>query len=87
MPAKKKKQNEEFSVSGAQLVAKIKKLIKKGDARKIIIKGEKGGTLMEIPLNIGVGVGAVTVIVAPVLAAVGALAALVTRVTVVVVKK
>lgn len=82
-----KTNNEEFSVSGAELLAKIKELVKEGKARKIIIKSEKGDDLLELPLNVGVGVGAVTVLLAPVLAAVGALAALVTKVTIVVVKK
>lgn len=81
--AKNSTKNEEFKVSGEELLAKIKKLIKKGNIRRIIIKNEKGKTLIEIPLTYAV-IGAV---IAPVLAAVGAIAALVTNCTIVVEKK
>ena len=74
---------EEFKVSGEKVVEVIKKLIKEGNARKIIIKNENGESLMEIPLTIG-AVGAVAV---PVLAGIGALAALMTNCTIVVIKK
>lgn len=74
---------EEFKVSGEELLRKIKELIKQGNARRIIIKDDKGETLVEIPLTIG-AVGALLV---PVLAAVGALAALLTNCTIVVIKK
>jgi hypothetical protein len=72
--------NEEFRVSGTELLAKVKELIKQGNIRRIIIKDEDGKTLIEIPLTLAV-VGAVLL---PVLAAVGALAALVTDCTIVV---
>lgn len=78
----KRQTKEEFKVSGDQVVKKVKQLIKEGNARKIIIKNEKGNTIIEFPLTVGV-VGAV---LAPVLAAVGALAALVTKCTIVVIK-
>ena len=71
---------EEFSVNGEELLAKVKSLIQEGNVRRIIIKDESGKTLVELPVTIGV-VGA---IVAPMLAAVGALAALVTKCTIVV---
>ncbi|NTU98639.1 DUF4342 domain-containing protein [Candidatus Falkowbacteria bacterium] len=91
MPRKSNKEQEksreefskEFKVSGEKLVKKVKELIKEGNARKIIIKDEKGKSIMEIPLT----VGAVGVLLAPVLAAVGALAALLTECTIVVVKE
>jgi len=73
---------EEFHVNGEQLLAKIKELIHAGNIRRIIIKNKEGKTIMEIPLTIGV-VGAV---LAPTLAAVGAIAALVSEATVVVEK-
>ena len=73
---------EEFHVNGEQLLAKIKELIHAGNIRRIIIKNKDGKTVMEIPLTIGV-VGAV---LAPTLAAVGAIAALVSEATVVVEK-
>ncbi len=75
-----KKKTEEFTVSGEELLAKIKSLIKEGNVRRIIIKNEEGKALVELPLTIGI-VGAV---LAPALAAVGAIAALVTKCTIVV---
>ena len=74
---------EEFKVSGDDVLKKVKAIIKKGNARRIIIKDEKGKTLIEIPLTIGV-VGAVLL---PVLVAVGAIAALLTSCTIVVEKR
>lgn len=74
---------EEFKVSGEELIAKVKELIAAGNARRIIIKNEAGETIIEIPLTIG----AVGALIAPVLAAVGTIAALVTKCTIVVVKK
>lgn len=71
---------EEFKVNGEDLLAKVKKLINEGNVRRIIIKNKDGKKLIELPLTIGV-VGAV---LAPVLAAVGAIAALVTECTLVV---
>ena len=73
---------EEFRVSGEELLAKIKKIIHEGNIRRIIIKNKDGSTIMEFPLTFGV-VGA---ILAPTLAAVGAIAALVTEATVIVEK-
>ena len=73
-----KTKKEEFKVSGEKLLAKVKELIKEGNVRKISIKDKTGKTLVEFPLTIGV-VGAV---LAPVLAAVGAIAALVTECTI-----
>jgi hypothetical protein len=74
---------EEFNVTSKELIDKIKELIHEGNATKIIIKNERGHTIIEVPLTIG----AVAAILAPVLAAVGAVAALVTRYTVVVVRE
>ncbi|HVF69385.1 MAG TPA: DUF4342 domain-containing protein [Xanthomonadales bacterium] len=75
MPAAKKKKEQTFEVKGDQLLQKVKEIIKEGNVRRIIIKDKKGKVLVELPLSIGV-VGAVLV---PVLAAVGAMAALVTE--------
>lgn len=87
MPAKKQSTassaEEEFKVSGEELLARVKKLINEGNARRIIIKNEKGKVLIELPVT----VGAVGALLAPVLAAVGAIAALVAKCTIVVVKK
>ena len=71
---------EEFQVNGERLIAKIKEVIHEGNIRRIIIKDKEGKTVMEIPLTIGV----VGVLLAPTLAAVGAIAALVTEASVVV---
>lgn len=73
----------EFKVKGEELLKKIKELIHEGNVSRIIIKDDSGRTYLEIPVTIGV-VGA---IFAPVLAAVGALAALVANFTVEVVRK
>lgn len=75
MTAKKK---ESFKVSGDELLKKIKDIIKEGNVRKITITDKNGKTIVEFPLTLGV-VGAV---LAPVLAAVGAIAALVTECTI-----
>jgi len=69
---------ESFKVSGENLVKKVKELIKEGNIRKITIKDKNGKELVSFPLTFGV-VGAV---IAPVLAAVGALAALIGECTI-----
>ncbi len=71
---------EEFKVSGDEVVKTIKNIIAQGNARRIIIKREDGSTLVEFPLT----VGAVGALLAPMLAAVGTIAALVTKCTIVV---
>ena len=73
---------EEFRVNGEQLVAKIKEILHEGNIRRLIIKDKDGRTLIEVPLTIGV----VGVILVPVWAAIGAIAALVVEATVVVEK-
>jgi hypothetical protein len=80
--SEQKVRTEEFQVSGDRLVAKIKELVHEGNIRRFTIKNEDGRTLVDIPLTVGV-VGA---IVAPQLAAIGAIAALVTNCTIVVEK-
>jgi hypothetical protein len=72
--------SEEFKVSGEDVIGVIKKIIAEGNVRRIIIKKEDGETLVEFPLTIG----ALGALIAPMLAAVGAIAALVTRCTIVV---
>ena len=73
---------EEFKVEGEKLIAKIKELIHEGNIRKIIIKDKEGKTVMEIPMTFGI----VGVLLAPQLAAIGAVAALLTEATIVVEK-
>jgi hypothetical protein len=70
--------NESFTIKGEQLLKKIKELIEEGNVRKITIYDKAGKEVMTFPLTIGV-VGAV---LAPVLAAVGALAALIGECTI-----
>jgi hypothetical protein len=77
-----KTRTEEFKIDGEKLIAKIKELIHEGNIRKLIIKDKDGKTLMEIPMTFGV----VGVLLAPQLAAIGAIAALVTEATLVVEK-
>lgn len=71
---------DEFQVSGEKLVATLKELVREGNVRRIAIRNAKGVTLLEIPLVVGLA-GAVLV---PVWAAVGALAALLARFTLVI---
>jgi hypothetical protein len=73
---------EEFKIDGGKVLDKIKDLIHQGNIRRIILKNEDGKTLIEIPLTLGL-VGAALL---PILAAVGALAAVVTRMVIVVEK-
>lgn len=75
---------EEFRVDGDQVIAKVKELVNEGNVRRLILKTDDGKTLIEVPLTFGViGVG-LGVLLAPVLAAIGAIAALVTRLNIVV---
>jgi len=68
---------EEIMVTGNELVDRIKTLVAEGNVRRLIIRNPDGQSLLEIPLTAGVAVGGVVTIMAPVLAALGALAALV----------
>ena len=71
---------QEFSMTGEQVVDFIKKALHEGNIRRIVLKDESGKTLLEIPVMIGV-VGAVLL---PVWAAIGAAAALVAKMTIVI---
>lgn len=73
---------EEFQVTGEHVVAKVKELIHEGNIRRITLKNEEGKTLIEIPLTIGV----VGIALLPVWAAIGAIAALAAKLTIVVEK-
>jgi Domain of unknown function (DUF4342) len=81
MPEQKFK-TEEFRVEGEKLISKIKEMLHEGNIRRIIIKDKEGKTVMEIPMTLGV----VGVLIAPQLAAIGAIAALITEATLVVEK-
>lgn len=74
------KKIEEFKVDGKELVAKVKEIINEGNARKITIKNANGKNLLSIPLTWG----AIGIVLAPLLASVAAIAALVTSCSIVV---
>ncbi len=71
---------DEFSVTGGQVVDFIKKVLHEGNIRRIVLRDESGKTLLEIPVTIGV----VGVILLPAWAAIGAAAALVAKMTIVI---
>ena len=72
---------EKYTVSGEELVKKVKQLIHEGNIRRVrVIQG--GKTILEIPLSVGAPAAAIGIMVAPVLAALGAFAALVTECTI-----
>ncbi len=73
--------SEKFTISGSQLVEKVKQLIRQGNIRRVrLIHKER--PLVDIPLTVGVPAAVVTVLAAPVLAAIVAIAALVTECTI-----
>ncbi len=72
---------EKFTVEGSQVVDKVKELIHQGNIRRVRLL-HKGRPLIDIPLTVGVPVATATVLAAPVLAALGAIAALVTECTI-----
>ena len=76
-------QVEEFKVKGDELLGKVRDLIREGNVRQVTIKSSDGRTMLEIPLTIGV-VGA---LIAPVAAAIGAVAALVAECTITVTRE
>ena len=82
MDEEKKTRTEEFKLNGDEILNKLKELLHQGNIRRIILKDENGKTFMEIPLTVGV-VGAIVI---PVWAAIGAIAALVSKLTIVVEK-
>ncbi len=75
--------SEEFQFSGDTLLAKIKEIIRAGNVRRVIIKNEEGRVLIDIPLTLGV----VGTLLAPQLAAIGAIAALVLKGSIVIEKE
>ena len=74
---------EEIKIEGAELVKKVKELIQAGNVRRIIIK-QDDRTLLEVPLNIGVASVAALTFFAPALVAIGAIAGIVTKCTLIV---
>ena len=74
-------ESEKFTVSGSQVVEKVKQLIHEGNVRRVRLLHE-GKTIIEIPLSIGAPVVAAGILAAPILAALGAFAALVAECTI-----
>lgn len=70
---------EEFEINGDQVVDKVKELLHEGNIRRISLQTDSGSTLFEVPLTIGLAGVVAGVVLAPMLAAIGALAAIVTR--------
>jgi len=75
--------SEEFQFSGDTLLAKIKEILREGNVRRLVIKNEEGRVLIDVPLSVGV----VGTLLAPQLAAIGAIAALVIRGSIVIEKQ
>ena len=73
--------SEKFTVSGSQLVDKVKQLIREGNIRRVRVLHE-GRIVLEVPLSVGAPAAAIGILIAPVLAALGAFAALVTECTI-----
>ena len=83
MTTNEKTNQESFKVSGDELLSKIKEIYKEGEARKVIIKNEKDETIMEFSLKMG----AIGLVLAPQLAAIGAIAAMAKDWTIIIEKK
>jgi hypothetical protein len=84
MDSQQKPTTEEFTINGEELIARLKQLMHEGNIRRLSIRSEDGKTLLEVPLTTGGAVAVAAVILAPVWAALGALAALVAKLTIVV---
>jgi len=72
---------EKFTVAGNQVLEKVKQLIREGNVRRVRLLHNKR-TIIEIPLSLGAPAAAITILAAPLLAAIGAFAALVTECTI-----
>ena len=77
---------EEIVIAAGDLVDTVKKLVAEGNVRRLIIKNTEDQSLLEIPLTAGVVIGSTLALLAPVLAALGALAALLSKVKIVIVR-
>lgn len=78
---------EELKINGEDLVAKVKELIHEGNIRRLILKNEEGRILVEVPLTVGVVGGVISAALFPVIAAVGAIGALVAHMTIIIERK
>ena len=77
---------EEIVIAAGDLVDTVKKLVAEGNVRRLIIKNTEDQSLLEIPLTAGVVIGSTLALLAPVLAALGALATLLSKVKIVIVR-
>ena len=71
--------HERVTVAGGEMVDYVKQLIKDGNVRRLIIRKPSGVTLIEVPLTAGVAVGGALTLFTPVLAAIGAMAGLLAK--------
>ena len=71
---------ERVTVAGGDLIQTVKRLVAEGNVRRLIIRKPGGDPVMDIPLTAGVAVGGLVTVIAPFLAALGAIAALVAKV-------
>ena len=78
---------EEIEIAASDLIATVKKLLAEGNVRRLIIKNTEGQSLLEIPLTAGVVIGGTLVLLSPVLAALGALVALLRKVKIEIVRE
>lgn len=74
--------NERITIAGSDLVDNVKRLVAEGNVRRLTIRKPGGDVLMEVPLTAGIAVGGALTLMAPILAALGAMAALVAKVQV-----
>jgi len=81
-PGPERTWTERVEMAGSELVERVKELVAKGNVRRVIVRNEQGDVLMEIPLTAGVVVGGALALAYPLLAALGAVGALVARVRV-----
>lgn len=79
--------SEQFEIAASELADRIKELIKEGNVRRLIIRNANGDCLLEIPVTAGVAVGSVLTMQAPVLAVLSAMAALIAKVQVEVIRE
>lgn len=79
--------NEQLEVAGNQVVDRVRQLIEEGNVRRLILRNTEGRVLLEIPLTAGVAVGGAVFWLNPLLAGLGAIAALLARVSIEIVRE
>ena len=78
---------EEIEIDAGELVDRVKNLIQEGNVRRLVIRKSNNDVLLEVPLTAGMAASGVVTIFAPVLAALGAMAALLARVKIQIVRE